>query len=226
MDATREPVRAATGGEPVPRAVRAGAYAGLIGPVLYLAAWLVQAAVRRDEFDLIAEPGSGLATGSAGWIQTANFVVFGVLTLVFAVGLHRAIAPARAGWLGPALIGVSAIGLLWAAAFPLEREATGALVDPGVHGIGGTLYFLVGSLGIIALVPRLRKDARWRRLVPVTVVVGALTLLINVLVIACYLPEDGPLRPVGGLIQLVVMIGLRFPWQLAVSTRMLRLAHA
>jgi len=42
-----------------------------------------------------AEPVSALEAGPNGWIQQVNFVVFGLVLLVFAVGLNRAIPSAR-----------------------------------------------------------------------------------------------------------------------------------
>ncbi|WP_353810103.1 DUF998 domain-containing protein [Agromyces sp. SYSU T00194] len=208
------------------RIVRAGACAGLIGPALFVAAWLIQAAARSEEFDLIGEPASALAAGDAGWIQTVSFIVYGLMTLVFAAGLHRAMAPSRLGWIGPSLIGVTGVGLLWGAAFPLRREASGELVDPGLHAVGGFMYFVVGTLAIIAIIPRMRADARWRGLVPYSIVVAALLVAAHVVMAICALPEDGPLRPYPGLTQLVFVVLLRVPWQLTMAVRMLRVPVA
>src|SRR5215207_4367520 len=104
-------------GERLPAWVSWAAWAGIISPVLFTAAFLAQEAFRRGEYDPLAEPVSALEAGPNGWIQQINFVVFGLLTIAFAVGMHRGLQAARAGIAGPALLFVSGIGLLLAAAF-------------------------------------------------------------------------------------------------------------
>src|SRR5215218_7240306 len=90
------------------------AWAGIIGPALFTAAFLAQEAFRRTEYDPVAEPISALEAGPYGWVQQINFVVFGLWTIGFAVGLHRGVRPTRAGIVGPALLLVSGIGTLLA----------------------------------------------------------------------------------------------------------------
>ena len=79
-------------GDQLPASVSWGAWAGIIGPALFTAAFLAQEAFRRGEYDPLAEPVSALEAGPNGWIQQINFVVFGLLTIAFAVGLHRGTA--------------------------------------------------------------------------------------------------------------------------------------
>lgn len=113
----------------------ASAWAGIIGPALFTAVFLTLEAVLGDRYDRVAEVVSALEASPYGWIQRLNFVVFGVLTLLFAAGLHRAVRPSRLGVAGPALLGVSGVGLLLAAVFPLREDANGATYDPGVTSL-------------------------------------------------------------------------------------------
>ena len=89
--------------------------------------------LRRGEYDTLAEQVSALEAGPHGWIQQINFVVFGLLTIAFAVGLHRGLRATRAGVAGPALLFVSGIGLLLAAVFPLSEDAAGVTLRPVGH---------------------------------------------------------------------------------------------
>lgn len=201
--------------------VRTAGWVGLVGPAIFYAVILFQYALRRGEYDAIAEPISGLGAGSLGWIQGVNFAVFGVLTIVFAVGLHRAIAPSRRGVLGPALIGVTGVGLITAAVFPLQRDAAGVLYDPGLHVVGGVMFFFGGVLAAATLVPRLRRDDRWRSLVPYTVTV-AVVLAIMLPVVGIFArPEDAPLHDYGGVLQTVIT-AFRLPWQMVLGLWILR----
>ncbi|MGH2557079.1 MAG: DUF998 domain-containing protein, partial [Actinomycetota bacterium] len=52
------------------------AVAGILGPILFTVAFIVQA-LFRPGYSHIAEPVSALAAGPNGWIQNANFLVFG-----------------------------------------------------------------------------------------------------------------------------------------------------
>src|SRR5262249_36918198 len=70
-------------------------YGVIAGPV-YVVVSVIQA-LTRDVFDRTRHPWSALANGGAGWIQTTNLIVSGLMGVAGAVGLHRALAPAGAG---------------------------------------------------------------------------------------------------------------------------------
>jgi hypothetical protein len=130
---------------------------GVIAGPFYLAVGLIQAFV-RDGFDLARHPLSLLANGPGGWVQTANFVVSGLMVLAAAVGFWRVLRPgARAvsGFLGA--FGASMIVAAIFPADPVDGFPTGTpegfpttISTPGlVHFIAGTLGFT--SLGISCL---------------------------------------------------------------------------
>jgi len=79
---------------------------GVIAGPIYLTAGLIQA-LTRDGFDLGRHDLSLLANGPLGWIQVANLVITGLMTIAAAVGLGRALRAGRGGTWGPRLIGVS-----------------------------------------------------------------------------------------------------------------------
>ena len=49
-----------------------------------------------------------------GWIQNVNFYVAGVLIVVFALSLHRAMLPTQWGSTGLALLGLGGVGVVLA----------------------------------------------------------------------------------------------------------------
>lgn len=98
------------------------AWAGIIGPILFFLTWVAQELFLTEGYSPLEQPVSALAAWPHGLVQTVNFVVFGLLTFAFAIGLHRGLAPSRFGIVGPALFAVTGLGLLWAAAFPLRSE--------------------------------------------------------------------------------------------------------
>ena len=85
--------------------------------------------VSREGFDLRRNGISQLSLGDRGWIQIANFVVAGLLSIAFAVGARRALQPGIGAVAAPVLISGYGLGLV----------ATGLfLVDPGVGFPPGT----------------------------------------------------------------------------------------
>lgn len=89
---------------------------GMIAGPLFVLTFLVEGATRGG-YDPIRHPVSSLALGPFGWVQTANFIIAGLLTAAFAVGLRRVLRPGRGATWGPLLIGIWALGLIGAGIF-------------------------------------------------------------------------------------------------------------
>jgi len=207
-------------------AIRVAALAGITGPILFTVMFLVQQVARRAEYDPIAEPVSALEAGPSGWIQQANFVVFGVLLLAFALGVHGGLARSRFGILGPALLGVAAIGLFLAAGLPLREDSAGVTYDPGGHFVAGTTFFLSTSLALLVLSRRLSGDPRFRGLAVYTAICGVLALVGFVVMGRFAMPDDAPLHDVAGLLQRAVIMAVTFPCLVVLAVRLLRTSRS
>jgi len=199
-------------------------WAGVIGPVLFTATFLAQEAFRRDEYDPVAEPVSALTAGPNGWIQQVNFVVFGLLTIAFAVGLHRGLRLTRTGVAGPALLFVSGIGLLLGAVFPLREDAAGVTYDPGGHVVAGVTFFLSSAVGLIVVSRRLARDSRWRSIATYTLVAGIVALAGFAVGGRLVMPDDALLHDWAGLYQRVIALAVLFPCRIALSLRLVQVA--
>lgn len=208
------------------RSVRAAAWAGVVGPIIFTAGFLLQEAFRQDEYSPLAEPVSALEAGPHGWVQQLNFVVLGVLTIVFAYGLHHGVRRTRAGAAGPILLGISGVGCLMAAAFPLREDAAGVTYDPGGHIVAGMVFFLTSAVGLIVVSRRLRQDDRWRGLFVYTAAAGALALTGFVLMGAFVVPEGAFLHEWAGLGQRVIVVGILFPCRVLLAVRLHALIDA
>jgi hypothetical protein len=90
---------------------------GVLAGPFYLVVGLAQA-VLRDGFDLMRHPLSVLANGPGGWVQTANFVISGLLVVGAAVAISRVLRP-RPVALSMFLAAFGA-GMLVAAIFPAD----------------------------------------------------------------------------------------------------------
>lgn len=126
---------------------------GVVAGLLYVAVWLVQA-FTRDGFDITRHPASLLANGGPGWIQTANFIVSGLLSIAAAVGLRRTLTGRGRTW-APRLLAAYGAGLLLAAAFPADPAAgfpVGTPADYAEISTRGMGHFVAGGIGFSGLI--------------------------------------------------------------------------
>ena len=123
---------------------------GLLAGPLYMAVYLGQA-LARPGFDITRHPASVLSNGDLGWIQIANFLVCGGLSIAAAVGTRRALRAGRGSTWGPILIGLSGVGMLLAAVFtadPVDGFPPGTpLGPPTTISTTGLLHFVSGLIG-------------------------------------------------------------------------------
>jgi hypothetical membrane protein len=126
-------------------------YGILAGP-FYLAVALIQAFV-RDGFDLTRHALSILANGRGGWVQTANFVLSGLMVIAAAVGFRRVVGAKSRGL----TLFLSAFGasMLVAAVFradPMDGFPVGTpLGMPTSITTHGLIHFIAGALGFTSL---------------------------------------------------------------------------
>jgi hypothetical membrane protein len=202
------------------------AAAGVVGPIIFTAGFLVQELLRRGEYNPMAEPVSALEAGPNGWVQQANFVVFGLLTMAFAVGIHLGVKPARAGVAGPLILAWSGVGLVLAGVFPLREDAAGVTVDPnGVHTANGAIFFLSIGLAHVVMSRRLVGDPRWRGLAGYVLATGIALLVVFVASGLLVRPADAALHSWLGLAQRSVL-AIWFPCTIALALRLRRVAQA
>ncbi|HEU4346557.1 MAG TPA: DUF998 domain-containing protein, partial [Actinoplanes sp.] len=101
-------------------------------------------------------PLSALSNGTLGWLQIANFVIAGVLTVAGATGLCRALSGRAGGTWAPRLIRVSGAGLIAAGVlvmdpaggFPAGAPA-GLPASMSWHSVG---HMVAGSITFICLI--------------------------------------------------------------------------
>jgi hypothetical membrane protein len=121
----------------------------IVGP-LYLAVGLAQA-FTREGFDFARHPLSVLANGPGGWVQTANFVVSGLLVIAAAAGIRRALGSRATSF----FLSVFGAGMLVAAVFradPVDGFPPGTPEGfPTAISTAGMIHFIAGTLGFMAL---------------------------------------------------------------------------
>ncbi|MEO3783786.1 DUF998 domain-containing protein [Actinocorallia sp. B10E7] len=122
---------------------------------LWAAVSLAQA-FTRDGFDLTRHPLSMLSTGLLGWLQVANFLVGGALTVAGAIGLRRAMRGAPGGTWTPRLVAVNGLGMMAAGVFSMDPgdgfpvgTPAGIPAEMSWHAV---LHMVAGSVSFTALI--------------------------------------------------------------------------
>lgn len=147
------PVRGSAGCDPVSGVTRSLLGYGVLAGPFYVVVSLAQA-LSREGFDLGRHSWSLLANGSLGWVQVANLVVTGLMTVAAAAGVRRALRGAPGGTWGPRLLGGYGVALVAAGAFradPADGFPVGTPAGPGVVSWHGLLHLVAGGIGFLLL---------------------------------------------------------------------------
>jgi hypothetical protein len=92
---------------------------GVLAGPLYIAVTAIQAST-RDGFDPTEHRYNLLTTGDLGWIHRANYIVAGVLMVLFAVGVGRMLRQGRGSRWVPWLFGLYGVAYIASGVFPAD----------------------------------------------------------------------------------------------------------
>ena len=142
---------------------------GAIAGPLFILTLLIQD-YTRPAYDPRLMPLSLLSLGDWGWVQIVNFVLTGVLNLLYAVGLWRRLHPGQAGTWGPLLIGAYGLGLVTVGVFRTDPSngfppgaATASSWHGTIHGFGALFVFMTLTAALLVFVRLFlaRKERGW-----------------------------------------------------------------
>jgi hypothetical membrane protein len=199
------------------------AFAGIAAPIVFTLVVILQGWLQPD-YSHVALPISALAAWPAGWIQNANFYVFGVLTAGYAIGLHLGVHPSRRGLVGPAILVLSGAGIVLAGVFPWTRDGSGTLSVPTGHIVAAFLAFLGAGIGLIVISRRMAGDPRWRDVASYTLASGLIMVSLFVAMGVLAVPDAAPFHSWVGLFQRAVL-AVWFPCTIVLALRLLRIAE-
>jgi hypothetical protein len=192
---------------------------GLVAGPLFVVSFLVQGALKGSGYDALRHPVSSLALGDHGWVQTANFLICGILTIAFAVGLWRCRLRA-----GAVLTGVWGVGLVGAGVFVTDPVSgfpvgTPAALDYTTIGALHDGFSLPAFLALAAAQVVLSRGQGWKWCV--YSLLSATVFVATFLLASVGFDQNPSLVDVAGLFQrLAVTIG--WAWVFALALRVLR----
>ena len=196
---------------------RGALLAGVVAGPLFITTAVVQI-LTRDGFDLVRHPISLLANGPLGWVQSANFVVAGLLSGVFAYAAAPHLRGGRGAVAGPVLLAVFGAGLVIGGVFkadPAMGFPSGApagvpaqlSTSSIIHAFAPPLAFLALVAACLVLARRFVAEGH-RGAAVTTIVVAAVCFLLPLPI--------GPLHSV----RLLVAVTVGFAWVAALAVRL------
>ena len=189
---------------------RLAAWAGIIGPALFVAIFTIEGWLRSG-YEPLSTYVSALSLGPRGLIQIANFIVLGVLLLVFTRGVAAEFQTGKASRGGPILL--TTIAILFLVSGPFLMDPTGTplnqvTVHGTIHGLAGGIIFLLMPISCFVYLRRFRADPNWRSLQWWTLALGIIiAAAVVLLTISSKLPEvQNVFKDWLGLIQRTIIV--------------------
>jgi hypothetical membrane protein len=188
----------------------ARATAGVVGPVLFTAAWIIASPIQAG-YPATQIQISGLAAVGARdpWIMIGGFLVLGLSLIAFGSALRQELGGARRAGPGPLLM--QAAGFLTIVAELLRRDHVLLTSGPeswhnhAHNAVSAVLYVLLVVIPVV-LAWRLRSEPGWRPMPALLVVATLISAVILVLFVSNAAKSwDGTLQRLGVTIPLAVL---------------------
>jgi len=209
---------------------RLGALAGIVGPPLFVAVFVVEGWLRPG-YDSRSMYLSELALGPRGLIVNVVAVVYGGLLLLFARGVAAEFPHGSASRWGPLLLRITGFTLIGLGLFvmdPLPTPLAQLSAHAWLHALFGTVQSYAVPISCFVFLKRFREERQWRALAPWTLTAGVLTaalvVILKTIVYSIRLAPGNALGAWGGLIQRLALL-IWISWQFAVAVRLLALTR-
>lgn len=162
---------------------------GVIAGPLFVATAIAQI-LTRDGFDLRRHPLSLLSVGEHGWIQVTNFILAGILSILFSMGMARVLTDGPGSRWGPRFCALFGIGLVIGGIFTADPALGFPVGAPEgypshltshaiVHAFAPPLAFLSLIGGLLVIARRFAAEGL-RRTAVVSRIAAAVCLVLSV----------------------------------------------
>lgn len=141
-------------------ALRGAAVAGMVGPVLFTVLW-VAAGLLRPGYSHISQYGSELGVGPNAIVMNVNFLLFGLLSILFASGLPRGLGWSRYSVIGARLVAVFGAAVMGAGVFSCVPGCAGDSLPQLMHNLVSLVAFIAISVAPLAVARGLKEDSHW-----------------------------------------------------------------
>ena len=169
---------------------RLAGLAGMIGPLLFVAVFTIEGAFRPGFSSQMVI--SDLSLGPRGWIQDANFMILGILFILFAWGVYLEFKNDLPSRLGPVILAAIAISIFFSGLFitdPPHVPSGPVTLHGSIHVAFGVIAFLSLPISCFVFTGIFRDSSRWRPFYRWTLISGIIvTALVMIFTITEKLP--------------------------------------
>lgn len=207
-------------------ALRLCIWAGVVGSVLFVLVFTLDGMLKPG-YSAMSRAISYLEVGSNGWIRSTNFMVLGLLLILFALGFSQWMYPVikqlplRASTIFLLLVGLAFISAgLFTPAAPGESQN---VVHAILHTTGFEVVFFSLPIACLIIGWQLRKTVAWRGYGWYSIITGLITVIPAVFGLISPFASTGTQTPsFAGLINRIFVVEA-FAWYVVMVIRMLTL---
>jgi len=161
------------------------AWAGILGPMLFVAIFTIEGWL-RSEYEPTRMYISELSLGSRGWIQNSNFIVFGLLFLMFTRSVATEFHNRTTSQGSIILLTIIAVCYLSFGFFimdPINTPRDEWTFSGILHALIGEAVLVLMPVSCFVFLQRFRKEAKWEFLQWWTIVLGTIIAIASFLMI-------------------------------------------
>jgi hypothetical protein len=165
---------------------------------------------------------SELSLGSWGWMQITNFLITGILILLFGRGVAKQFATGKAPKVGSICLQIIGLSLIASGPFVTDPSAmfNQYSIHGIIHGIFGAIVFSLAPVTCFVFFHPFRRDPSWRVFAGWTITIGVLLVIgIGFLKVSQF-PQSN-LFVWKGLIQRIILITY-MTWILSFAIQLLK----
>ena len=151
-------------------------WAGLIGPTFFVIVFTLEGWFRPG-YNPIGMYVSALSLGSRGFIQMANFIIFGLLLLMFTHSVAVEFQNGKKSRAGVILLRITAIYYLLSGPFVMDPTGTPLnqiSLHGTLHGIFGAIVFLLMPISCFVFLRCFRDNPKWQSFQWWTLIMGTI----------------------------------------------------
>jgi hypothetical membrane protein len=204
------------------------AWAGVVGPVLFVGIFTLEGLLRPG-YKPLRMYVSALSLGPRGWIQMSNFIVFGMLLLIFTRGIAANVTPKTGSRGGLTVLRLIALLFVASGFFVMDPDGTPqnpATIHGTIHGLAGAIAFVLMPTSCFVVWRDIRVDPSWRSLSSWSLAFGVIEVVtVLTFTVASKVPAARNASSDWlGLIQRTALVPFMF-WLFLIALALLRRRH-
>lgn len=202
------------------------AIAGILAPLLYFSMVIILGLLEPSYSHMTKMMSIlGGVGGIRGLVFNLGVSLVGVLSILFAIGLHKSINQGKGSKIGPILLSIGGIGLIGSGIFHCNLDCVNVIVEKNpigsLHMLSAFIAGMCLSISPFFIFARLKHDLRWKKYRPITMIAPILANIPGIFLWATLATTRFP--AIEGLIQ---RLGIVFTllWMGVMSIKMLKLS--